>query len=351
VWALWAVAAGAVVAHLVENHAPDLALSGETWRTGFRALATVLVVATAMYGAFAVTNHFSGTAYVNPQAHPDDPTLDGLRFAQEDHPDEWPAIRWFDSLEGQPNIVTAPGRGSEMYGWANPISSLTGVPTLAGWAHEVGYRGGDVYRTRLDHVDTIYTGAPDERAYYLDTYEVAYVYVGPKERSAYGPDVHEEFAAMDFQWENEPADPQDPQTFESAKLTWSWPDGTFQGQLRHLYQDLLLARQGWGALREHDHTTAHLVDIEGDDKEPASQAMILERGPETRLIAVANLADRERPAPKVDIGERVRLLSTAQQRYGGPRPDASTDEDTGPLPDRLGPWEAVVMGPAEWASP
>jgi hypothetical protein len=79
--------------------------------------------------------------------------------------------------------------------------------------------------------------------------------------------------------------------------------------------------------------------------------MILERGPETRLIAVANLADRERPAPKVDIGERVRLLSTAQQRYGGPRPDASTDEDTGPLPDRLGPWEAVVMGPAEWASP
>ena len=63
--------------------------------------------------------------------------------------------------------------------------SLTGVPTVAGWAHEVGYRGAESYRARVDHVNTIYTGSPEQRAYYLDVYEVEYVYVGSNEQQAY----------------------------------------------------------------------------------------------------------------------------------------------------------------------
>lgn len=196
VWILWAVAAGAMLASLVENHSPNLALSGGRWRTGLDAFAVVLVVSASMYGAFAVSNHFSGDG-LNPNAHPEDPTLDALRFVEEDHPDEAPAIAWFDRLEGQPNTVTAPGIGPEMYDWTSPVSSLTGVPTLAGWAHEVGYRGGDVYRTRVDHVDTIYTGTPAERAYYLDVYEVEYVYVGANERGQYGEDDLAIFESMD----------------------------------------------------------------------------------------------------------------------------------------------------------
>jgi YYY domain-containing protein len=184
VWVLWAVAAGAMVATLVENHPPALGLSGGRWRPALRAFAVVLVVSTSMYGAFAVSNHVSG-AGLNPKDHPEDPTLDALRFVDEDHPDEAAAIAWFDQIEGQPNIVSAPGTGTEMYDWTNPVSSLTGVPTLAGWAHEVGYRGGDVYRTRVDHVETIYTGTVAERAYYLDSYNVAYVYVGAKETQQY----------------------------------------------------------------------------------------------------------------------------------------------------------------------
>ena len=84
-----------------------------------------------------------------------------------------------------------------MYDWTNPVSSLTGVPTLAGWAHEVGYRGGDVYRTRVGHVDTIYTGTPAERAYYLDVYEVEYVYVGANERQTYSDQELSAFESMD----------------------------------------------------------------------------------------------------------------------------------------------------------
>jgi len=183
VWVLWAVAAGAVLAHLVENHSPSLALSGDRWASVIRVFAVVLVVGLSIYGAFAVSNHMTGDSPINRYDHSDDPTLNGFVFVNETHPEEYPAIRWFEAREGQPNIASAPGR--DMYQWTNPISSLTGVPTLAGWAHEVGYRGGESYRARVDHVNTIYTGSPEQRAYYLDEYEVEYIYVGSNERQAY----------------------------------------------------------------------------------------------------------------------------------------------------------------------
>jgi len=194
VWILWAVAAGAILAHLVENHSPGLALSGEPWASVFRVLAVVLVVSTALYGALALGGHFSGDGYFGRYNHPDDPTLDGFTYINETHPEEYAAIRWFEDIEGQPNIASAPGR--DMYRWTNPVSSLTGVPTLAGWAHEVGYRGGESYHARVDDVNTIYTGSPEQRAYYLDVYEVEYVYVGSNERSAYTSDDLAVFDSM-----------------------------------------------------------------------------------------------------------------------------------------------------------
>jgi uncharacterized membrane protein len=195
IWVLWAVAAGAALTHLVDNYTPELALSSARWRGGFEALSIVLVVSLSMYGAFAVSNHMTGSGFGNPNAHPEDPTLDGFRFVETDHPEEAEAIAWFDDLEGQPNIASAPGR--DIYRWVNPVSSLTGVPTIAGWSHEVGYRGGDVYRSRAADVDAIYTGTPAERAFYLDVYEVEYVYVGTNEREVYSGEDLSEFAVMD----------------------------------------------------------------------------------------------------------------------------------------------------------
>ncbi|WP_135362651.1 DUF2298 domain-containing protein [Halosimplex halophilum] len=194
VWVLWAVAAGAVLAHLVENHSPELALSGEQWAGVFRVLAVVLVVSTSLYGALALGGHFSGDSYFSRYNHPDDPTLDGFTYINETHPEEYAAIQWFEDLEGQPNTASAPGQ--DMYRWTNPIASLTGVPTLAGWAHEVGYRGGEAYRARVDDVNTIYTGTAEQRAYYLDVYEVEYVYVGSNERDEYTSDDLAVFESM-----------------------------------------------------------------------------------------------------------------------------------------------------------
>jgi uncharacterized membrane protein len=69
-----------------------------------------------------------------------------------------------------------------MYRWTNPVSSLTGVPTLAGWAHERGYGRPDAYPARVDDVDTIYTGSAQQRAFLLEAYKVEYIYVGTNEQ-------------------------------------------------------------------------------------------------------------------------------------------------------------------------
>ena len=42
-------------------------------------------------------------------------------------------------------------------------------------------------------------------------------------------------------------DPVSEATFASARLSWSWPEGTFRAGLRRLYRDLLAARREWPA--------------------------------------------------------------------------------------------------------
>jgi YYY domain-containing protein len=184
VWVLWAVAAGAILTHLLDNHSPNLALSGGRWRPFMQGLAVVLVISTSMYGAFALGGHFAPGPDESAVSQFDDGTLDALQFAKERHPNEYQAIEYLSGVEGSPNMVSAAGR--PMYRWSSPIASLSGVPTLVGWRHEIGYRGTDPYFARVGDVETIYTGPLERRAYLLDVYDVEYVYVGSNERTEYG---------------------------------------------------------------------------------------------------------------------------------------------------------------------
>jgi len=142
-------------------------------------LAAVLVVSLSIYGGIALKSHF--------EAGRADPTLDATAFVEDRHPGEAAAIEWIDDLEGQPTLVSAPG--TNIYEWRNAPSSLTGVPTVAGWVHEVGYRGGDAYWERVGHVDAIYTGPRERQVRLLKQYDVQYVYVGPLERDRYGTEI------------------------------------------------------------------------------------------------------------------------------------------------------------------
>ena len=192
VWVLWGTAAGAVLGEFLQGRALAF-LPRPTAGAVKRVAIAALLVSTASYGVLAVSGHFATSDWN---------TLDATQFAERHHPDEADAIAWLDAREGQPTMVSAPATarfpldssrepaGPGIYRWrANPAASLTGVPTLAGWNHEVGYRGPDAYFSRVRDADQIYVGATDQRVTTLERYEVDYVWLGPSERLRYGENV------------------------------------------------------------------------------------------------------------------------------------------------------------------
>ncbi len=149
-----------------------------------------------------------------------------------------------------------------------------------------------------------------------------------------------EFARLRFYLGTEIPDPQAPETFAAAKLTWTWPPGSLHAQRRQLYRDLLAARRRWPALGDRRHTVARLVagpEAAGPPGDPT--LLIIHRGAEGELLAVANLAPREAPLAALDLAGRQPVLSTEDVRYGGAR---RLDQS----PDTLGPYELMVFAPA-----
>jgi maltooligosyltrehalose trehalohydrolase len=141
-----------------------------------------------------------------------------------------------------------------------------------------------------------------------------------------------------FAWQGEIPDPQAEETFESARLSWSWPEGTPRAGLRRLYHDLLTARREWPALRDFVNRSARLLD---DDE--TSPVIELVRGAEPTggvIRAVFNLGDRPRCLPGVFTALST-LFSSEAAGYGGSRRGA------GPIAELL-PFECLVFGPPSW---
>jgi maltooligosyltrehalose trehalohydrolase len=85
----------------------------------------------------------------------------------------------------------------------------------------------------------------------------------------------------DFDWEGEPPDPHDEETFLRSKLQWDQPDPS----LRDLYRDLLRLRRETPALRTLD---LDAVTVEGDDE---TGVLVVRRDD---VMLVLNFSDRER---------------------------------------------------------
>ncbi|WP_058367160.1 DUF2298 domain-containing protein [Haloparvum sedimenti] len=239
VWALWATAAGIVLAELWATgfrgttSAVDAATATDaatrrgsaaaertadalggirarlpTDRTLARALVALLLLATAPYAPMALGQH---------AAVHDAGTLDATAFVEAEHPSEAAAIDWLDEeATHRDTLLEAPGASYSpeglaanpgepgIYTWrANPASSLTGIPTVAGWSHEVGYRGREAYTERVAAVDRAYAGSDAERVAALREYGVDYVWVGPTERDRYGDVSFDRFAGIEVAYETE----------------------------------------------------------------------------------------------------------------------------------------------------
>ncbi len=131
-------------------------------------------------------------------------------------------------------------------------------------------------------------------------------------------------------------DPGSEATFASARLSWSWPEGSFRAGLRRLHQDLLAARRAWPGLRDCEHRKAGLssaadgglrLDLTYGQKE----AEMVE--------AYFNLGDRAVPIPQDGRSDRRRtVFSSEAPKYSGTRAEWSRIAD-------LMPFECVVVGP------
>lgn len=207
VWAIWAPAAGIAIAGLlrpvdVSNVWPSLRL-----RRAVAVLAVgVVVVAAAGYPVVMVPNHFTaGQSDQTPTSaysfgYPQNATIDGTAHVEQFHPDVATGVEFLDNQSGQATLLSAPGTGRYpsrggfghppgAYNWqSNPASSLTGLPTVAGWSHEIGYRGVEAYVSRVRIVDRAFTNRSATVEVFRE-YDVRYVWVGTAERERYGQSI------------------------------------------------------------------------------------------------------------------------------------------------------------------
>ena len=134
-------------------------------------------------------------------------------------------------------------------------------------------------------------------------------------------------------------DPQADATFASARLSWSWPNGSPRAGLRRMYHDLLTARREWPALRTSQwRATRLLPDAE------SGPILELRRGSEgspEQAHIFFNLATNELSLPAGRASDAKALFSSELSHYAGARNDLQDIT-------RILPSECIVFGPPTW---
>lgn len=137
-------------------------------------------------------------------------------------------------------------------------------------------------------------------------------------------------------------DPQSNRLFESARLSWSWPEGSLAAGLRRLYRDLLAARRHWPAFRDYSNRIGELLP---DDT--SARVLRLRRGSrtsdDTTLVACFNLTGNEQPLDDHQYDFELLLTSEASRYRGTRRPSQSIQS--------LLPYEFQIYGPSHWNRP
>jgi maltooligosyltrehalose trehalohydrolase len=141
--------------------------------------------------------------------------------------------------------------------------------------------------------------------------------------------------------EEDVPDPQAPETFESAKLSWSWKRSR-QAGLRNLYTRLLALRRRRLPLAKSTGHQASLVE----GRDGRALLLRLERtisaeGSDARLVAFFNLDSHPLKLPVGGQRPACRLLQSEDSQFGGPRQDSDHR-------DMLLPFEFCVFGPSAW---
>jgi YYY domain-containing protein len=114
-------------------------------------------------------------------------TIDGLDYLKQNSPDEYEAIQWLESQDGQPVIAEALG---DDYSDGGRVSASTGLPTLLQWpGHQLQWRGTSEPQTgRPEDLQKLYQSTdPAEVSAIIQKYGITFVYLGGAERAKYEP--------------------------------------------------------------------------------------------------------------------------------------------------------------------
>ncbi len=175
-WLLFAIAT-AVLVFRRPSHRGTI----DRWPLAAKAAVALLAAAalftSATAGRAAVGRHFAPYS---------GPSLDGLRYLEEQRPGEYRAVEWLRrSVPGTPVLLEAQGPSYQDFG---RISMLTGLPTVLGWDYHVKQRGNpeSEIEARKLAVKALYSN-PEAASVeaLLKRYRVGYVYVGWLERKTY----------------------------------------------------------------------------------------------------------------------------------------------------------------------
>ena len=170
-WLLWGVA-GAFAAN---------ELWPERRSQAPRLLLLVPLLLGLIYPALAVWTKTEGFAPLQGR------TLDGAAYLAQLSPADYEAVQWINTGLPTGVLVEAVGGSYTQYG---RIAANTGLPTVLGWDfHEIQWRGtAEPQGSRRGDIELLYE-APDWETVQpiLQTYDVAYVYVGPLEQTSYQP--------------------------------------------------------------------------------------------------------------------------------------------------------------------
>jgi YYY domain-containing protein len=116
------------------------------------------------------------------------PTLNGIRFIQENNPDKHESILWIrDNISGQKVIAEKPGTS---FTEDSRISTFTGNLTPLGWHnHEWVWRGNkqlEKISERKTDMDNLFSATDIEIAKsIIKKYQINYIYLGSDEKAAY----------------------------------------------------------------------------------------------------------------------------------------------------------------------
>ena len=181
-WTLWSVASAYAMYYLLSGPSR---IRGRVWRMAAGAIMAVLIGLSLLYPALAISTRLDSKT---------PPALDGILGTVNSplYPnarDAYAAAQWLNqNVVGTPILLEASDDNATLRPARSRLSAWTGLPTLVGWyEHETQWRGNDeVQRQRLPDITTIYSTADEDLARsLLQRYNVAYIFVGDRERKQY----------------------------------------------------------------------------------------------------------------------------------------------------------------------